>query len=570
MAGEEDEIDEELGEVDPETTGEAALETLEGVPEPVPGISGQPDQELPAPPPVAAPVVTAPVIPPPSMVPAGTHATKGTRTVTAVQPNADLVAGQAAEQKVFRDEKKLAADQAALQGEAARIEQERAEKIAEETARQNAAIEAEQQHQADLAAARAEQFSRDIDELKRSKPPGGFTEWAGGKRALASLSIALGGLAAGRTGTANLALADVNREVEQEQRRYQIGIETQFKALAQRQGLNHELDNQAKDALARAQARKVLALDGLNKYADAQLKALGIPAAQQAGIKAQLGFDKQAAEAQQKYGQLLSAKVTDATHFAPGKAGAGGGGGGDAVTNLVRMAENGSKRSEIVAAAQKAGLPEKLWKNQVDLAFVEREKGEANAEKRKAAQETENAETEVLDFHGNPMGNTPAGRSGHALAAEARKRTGNAQALVAQLDEAIKSVERDGYVLGAAGIGSEAYKERRRLLAGVQAKARVFSELPASEGGLQLEHAQIGDVNSASAKQLKAMREEIIRQTNTKNRTLLTSASRSANEGAAKGEGGGGKAAPEVRVTKDGRVLMKGEDGKIVEVGRAR
>lgn len=563
MTGEEDEIDEELGAADPDATGQAALETLAQAPPAAaapavapPAVPGQP-----APAPAAAPVVA-----PPTMVPAGTHPTKGVRTVSALQPNADMAEGQAAERKVFQDEKKLAADAAELEGKKAQIEQERAEAIAEETARQNAAIEAEQQHQADLAAQRAEQFSRDLNELRRSKPPGGFTEWAGGKRATAALSIAIGGLVAGRAGTANLALADVNREVEQEQRRYQIGIETQFRALAQQQGLNHELDSQAKDALARAQTRKILALDSLNKYADAQLKALGIPAAQQAGIKAQLGLDKQAAEAQQKYGQILAAKVEDATHFAPGKGGAGAGG-SDAVTKLVQMAENGAKRSEIVAAAAKAKIPEKLWKNQVDLAFVEREKGEAAGEKRKAAKEVEDAETEVLDFHGNPMGNTPAGRSGHALASEARKRTGNAQALVAQIDEAIRSVERDGKVLGVGDIGTEAYKERVRLLAGVQAKARAFSELPSSEGGLHLEHQQIGSANTASAKQLKALREDVINQTNLKNRSLITAASRAAHEGGA--AEGGGAAAPEVRVTKDGRVLMKGADGKVVQVGRA-
>jgi hypothetical protein len=365
LTDDEDPVDEELGAPDPEATGNEALDTLGEAPAqqpppevaPPPAITGQPGQEL-APP---------QVIPAPSAVPAGTHATKGTRTVTALAPNADIVGGQAAEQKVFRDERKLAGDQAELQGKAAQIEQERAEKIADETARQNAEIQAEQLHQAELAQQRAQQYSRDIDELKRSKPPGGFSQWAGGKKAFADISIALGGLLAGREGTANLALANVNQRVEQENRLYQQGVENQFRVLQERHGLNHELDNQAKDALAQGQARKVMAIDSLNKYADAQLKALGVPAAQQAGVKAQLGLDKMAADAQQKYGQLLASKVTDTTKFAPGKGG-GAGAPSDALSKLhefARLHTGPDQEAQVVAEAERlfpgmGAKPEKL------------------------------------------------------------------------------------------------------------------------------------------------------------------------------------------------------------------
>ena len=559
-----DELDEELGTPDPEATGQEAIDTLEqppGAVSPLPeAIPGQVDQQLPG---VQTPTVAAPVVTAPSAVPAGTHATKGTRTVTALAPNADIVQGQAAEQRVFQDEKKLAGDQAALQGKAAEIEQQRAEQIAEETARQNAEIQAEQQRQADLAQQRAEQFSRDIDELKRAKPPGGFSEWAGGKRALASLSITLGGLAAGRTGTANLALADVNREVEQEQKRWEIGIENQYKALGARQGLNHELDNQAKDLLARGQARKVLALDSLNKYADAQLKGLGIPAAQQAGIKAQLGFDKQAADAQQKYGQLLASKVTDTTKFVPGKAGAGGGGGGSAVTKLVQMAENGSKRSEIVAAAAAAGLPEKTWKNQVDLAFKERETGEANKEKAQAA---EDGRTVTLD-NGEPL-TLPTPRAVPQFVKGYNSRIQAAQK-VRELLQHVKEV-------GSSPWGVDDADRRKALIHDANIAVGSISSMGQSDHSTHLELGTLGSIQPRQTPGLRPSDSVGIKLLTDKLKQIEEGTEREIHafrkgSGTFKGaETEPAKGTPgEVRVTKDGRVLMKQPDGQIVELKRS-
>lgn len=366
----------------------------------VPPAQAQPPPPVVAPPPVAAPVQVAP----PPMVPPGTHAVKGTRTVEGLQPSADLQAGHAAEQKVFADERKLAGDEAATQGEAARIQAEQAQQVADETARRNAEIQAEQQHQADQQEIRNNKWLADLEAIKASKAPGGFETWPQEKKVRGYLAVALAGLARGSTGGTNIALAQINKQVEDQRKAWTQDQELRFKALEATHGFNAQLDQQARDTIAQGYARKAMALDSLNRQADAQLKALGIPAAQQAGMKAQLGLDKAAADAQMKYGQIVSTKTTDATHFAPGAAGAVGGGGQGGVVDLVTMAENGAKRSEIVAKAAKMGLPEKVWKNQVDLAFSEREKGLQRTDQAEAKRVEENEKRAVRSSDGTVVG----------------------------------------------------------------------------------------------------------------------------------------------------------------------
>ncbi len=206
-----------------------------------------------------------------------------------------------------------------------------------------------------------------------------------------------------------------------------------------------------------------------------------------------------------------------------------------------------AKNNVLVQSIRRKGLEkradgqEAIAKAAAQLALARaamQEKKGSKAEVAAGKAQDESDQTEVLDYDGNVIGHTAGGRSGHALAGESRKRSGAAQALVAQLDEAIKSVE-GGPVAGVAGYGTEAYKERIRLLAGVQAKARAFSELPSSEGGLHLEHQQIGGTNSASAEQLRALRNDVVNQTNIKNKALITSRSR----GASAPQGGSSKPA---------------------------
>lgn len=278
---------------------------------------------LPPPPITAQPPQLPPeaIVPTPAPVPAGTHEVKGSRSVEGTQLTPEAQQGHAGEFQVISDEKKLAADQAATQGQTAKLEQEHAQKVAEETARQNAAMQAEQQRQIELQQKRDQAFAQDLDSWKRQKPPGGFSEWSGGKKAQAYLAIALGGLGRGATNGVNTALQHVQKGLDDEQKRFTDEHTQQLQLLEKQHGWNQELDARMKDVQAQGLARKALAIDSLDKFADANLKALGIPAAQQAGIKAQLGFDREYAKTQQQYGQL---KVTDTTQFAPGRAGVGG------------------------------------------------------------------------------------------------------------------------------------------------------------------------------------------------------------------------------------------------------
>jgi hypothetical protein len=330
----------------------------------VPPAQAQPPPPVVAPAPIAAPVQAAP----PPMVPPGTHAVKGTRTVEGLQPSADLQAGHAAEQKVFADERKLAGDEAATQGEAARIQAEQAQQVADENDRRNAEMLAEQQHQADQQEIRNNKWLADLEAIKASKAPGGFETWPQEKKVRGYLAVALAGLARGSTGGTNIALAQINKQVEDQRKAWTQDQELRFKALEATHGFNAQLDQQARDTIAQGYARTAMALDSLNRQADAQLKALGIPAAQQAGMKAQLGLDKSAADAQMKYGQIVSTKTTDATHFAPGAAGAGGGGGRDALSKLhafARAHEGPAQEEQVVAEAERLfpelrGKPEKL------------------------------------------------------------------------------------------------------------------------------------------------------------------------------------------------------------------
>jgi hypothetical protein len=313
-------------------------------------------------PPVVAPpaAVPAPLPAAPPLVPAGTHAVKGTQTVEQLQPSPDMVAGRAAQVQTEQAERKLAGDEAQTAEQRARVEADNAQAIADENARRNAEILAEQQHQADLQQQRNDKWLADLEAIKASKAPAGFDEWPQEKRVRGYLSVALAGLARGSTGGVNVALAQINKQVEDQRKLWTLQQEQRFKALEATHGFNAQLDQQARDVIAQGYARKAMAIDSLGKQADAQLKTLQIPAAQQAGIKAQLGLDKAAADAQMKYGQIVSTKVTDATQFAPGAAGGGGGGGVDRLSKLHAFAlkNQGNGNDPLVVAEAERLFPE--------------------------------------------------------------------------------------------------------------------------------------------------------------------------------------------------------------------
>lgn len=349
--------------------GQLPDDELDALAAPPPDQAAQVPAQVPAAPPVAAaPVQAAPPVP---MVPAGTHAVKGTRTVEnplSPEGRAQVDEGRALALRTEQAERKLAGDEAQTAEQRARVEADAAQAQADENDRRNAEILAEQQHQADLQEIRNNKWLADLEAIKASKAPGGFETWPQEKKVRGYLAVALAGLARGSTGGTNTALAQINKQVEDQRKAWTQDQEMRFKALEEQHGFNAQLDQQARDTIAQGYARKAMALDSLSRQADAQLKALNIPAAQQAGIKAQLGLDKQAADAQMKYGQIVSTKTTDATHFVPGGAGAGGGGGADRLSKLHAFAlqnQGNGKDPLVVAEAERLfpelrGKPEKL------------------------------------------------------------------------------------------------------------------------------------------------------------------------------------------------------------------
>ena len=370
-------------------------------PPPIPGAPPIPQTPIPgAPPPALAP---PPVAPAPPAVPAGTHAVKGEQTVKQVLPSAMSQEGNAGETAALKAQQAAGDQQGELGQQRAGIDAQKAAAIADQQRRDDidaqAQAQAEADRRAEIAKERAVQWAQLQQDAKSKPPMFGVTQALEAALGLVGVIGTLSVRNAGPSGrgrdwggAASLGIQTlglIDAQVDRAQKQHSAEIEARYHQVALQDGYNDQLAKQAQQDVLATQALRIRTYEHLGKFYDSQIAALGPQAAANAGAEVHANWDQKIAEAQQKAGKIQDVEVSTGTSFVPGRAGAGGParGGTDPAVELVRMAENGAKRSEIVAAAAKAGLPEKVWKNQVDAAFVEREKGQAAGEKAKAGEE---------------------------------------------------------------------------------------------------------------------------------------------------------------------------------------
>jgi hypothetical protein len=334
--------------------------------------------------PVAAPegvqdaTVASPAAP---AVPDGTHAVKGEQTTKSVIPSALTIQGEHGEVQALRDEQAAKDREAEIAQHQAEVQAQKAQAIAEQQRKDDADAAAEAQAEADRKAQVAKEHADEWAQLQqdaKQKPPM-FGNWNALDTTLGVVSVfgALVSRDGGIGAAANQALGLIDSHVDRAYKQHMADIEERFKVLAEKDGYNDKLATQARLAAVDARAQQAQTYQHIGQFYDAQAAAIGTPAARAAAQAVHAQWDGKIAHIQAEAGKTQNVEVTTTTQFAPGKAGAGGpaGAGQGAVVNLVKMAEDGAPRSAIVAAAAKAGLPEKVWKNQVDAAFTEREKG---------------------------------------------------------------------------------------------------------------------------------------------------------------------------------------------------
>jgi len=309
------------------------------------------------PPPAPALSMAPPVVAP---APAGMHVAKGSRAVEHTEANPNLPAGLEAGMAAIDQKAAAAKQQEPIDQEKARIEGERADAAANETARQNMLAQAEEQARQDKIQA----VNTDIDTIQRrieankAKAPAGFEGWSGLEVALGAVSV-LGALVAKNGGgigpAANAALGLIDRHVAKEFNAKKAALEEDYKALAERHGYSTELENQAKDAFAHLTAQRLQALDYISKHYDAQQKALGPAGATVAAAEVQAKFAAEKAAQQANLGKILSSKVTDTMQVVPGHAG-GGGAPSNALSQLsafARVNRGPEKEAIVIAEAER-------------------------------------------------------------------------------------------------------------------------------------------------------------------------------------------------------------------------
>jgi hypothetical protein len=361
---------------------------------------------------------------------------KGTESVKSTLPSPDAQAGFQAGQQAFDAEKAGAAATGEAAQRAAEVEQKRQEALAEEARRKEAdmaaAVQAEKDRQQQALLAHEET----VNNLKRDmgKTQGAFDNWGAGDTAKAIVGV-LGGLLArdGSLGkSASNLLAVLEAHVDREYAKRKDDLESRYKLLAEQDGYDSKLAQSAKNDMMNLSGQYELTYDRINRQFDSQMKALGGPNAAAATQIMGAKIDQKKAEAQQKFGMAYNTTITQEAQILPRGRGGAGGGGQDVVANLVRMAETpGVKRSQIVDAANAAHLPEKAWKNQVDLAFADREKGEAKADASKATKAADEDKRAVRTPDGAIVGYLGGSRPNVA----------SFQDRYVQYDDALKSLE---------------------------------------------------------------------------------------------------------------------------------
>jgi hypothetical protein len=376
------------------------------------------------PPAPAAPTFSADSVPLPPPTPFPRGAVSSETTV----PSSEMRQGYERGQAVNRDEQKLAADAGKTSEDEAKVKQDTAEAVDSESARQYAEQQAELQAQKDARDARERQYQSDIQEAKAlARAPNGPDSDPSWKKTLSTLSVVLGQMGRGALGGENPAERVLNDRIKRDFDNRKMALENRYKELEITHGYNTDLENAAKDDYAKLLAGQKVRMDNLLKHGEAQLTALGVPRAQQASMLAQLGIQAKGAEAEQKWGQITSSKV-DA------KLGGTGAGSGNAMTELIKMQEDGKPLHVINARATQLGVKTKdflpvikdVQSGQSKTAAQEATKA-AQDEKASAAKDAR----AVRDGAGNVVGLAPTARVVKQM-----------QDRAVQYDDAIDSLEK--------------------------------------------------------------------------------------------------------------------------------
>jgi hypothetical protein len=527
-----------------------------------------------------------PAAPPITPAPPGMHVAKGSRAVEHVEADPNLTAGFQAGQAAIDQKAAAAKLQEPIDQDKARIEAERADAVAQETARQNMLAQAEEQARQD----KIDAVNADIDtiqrrvEANRTKAPAGFEGWSGLEVALGAVSV-LGALVSRNGGgigpAANAALGLIDRHVAREFNAKKAALEEEYKALAQRQGYSTALENQAKDAYAHLTAQRVQALDYIGKYYDAQMKALGPAGASQAAAEVQAKFAAEKAAQQENLGKILSTKVTDTMQVVPGRAGAGGGGGGaDRLSKLHAFANahQGPDQEALVVAESERLFPELRAKPEELQTLVAGAVKAAADAKTGTAGKAPAGYTDVLSGQTLPIGPNTDGRQHNEATAKLKP----INTFLATANKLLAQAKKPGTPEWAAFVGADVSDQ-----AGAAAAiTRLRSAYAAAKG------ESVGEGNSAHLAtaipdppttglfgdaRMKAWRrkiEDVVEEMTDLRKEGLANAGVPLDVIEKVAGGKGAHAAPpaanepEIRVAKDGSVLMRGPDGKIVKLKR--
>jgi hypothetical protein len=377
---------------------------------------------------------------------------------------------------------------------------------------------ADEQEQKDLQASQNEALERTHAETERIQKQyddfkfhDHWKEAAPANKALAILFSAIGGAANSRGLGPNEALKSMDDISEREYRK-------DVAELGKKENLIKWKREGEKDLASRYEKERA----GLLVQQSSRLKMMG-DLAQSQYLKTHPGATVDEAKqnvvvkgAYQKAAETYSAAVRDIYKIEAAKEAAklkarkaGGGGNAVGLSDLIKMREDGVPDSEIARKAAELHIPPKVYLPAIKDVHAR------NAENAKTAADAEKKDSNNIKdpWTGESIGPSPSPRG----LTVARKDQANGVQLTDLLDEYAAHVKKYGSNL--TGLDREALAERNRLWAGVAAQKRVWSALPASESGLELEKAQVGgtgklwDLQPQSLKSIENMKEEVKRVT---------------------------------------------------------
>jgi hypothetical protein len=427
-------------------------------------------------------------------VPPGTHAVKGSEEVKTAIPSVESAAGEAGQLDAARRQQEA---EGTIGEEQAKTAAAKAQAQAEAYQAAQVKIQADQQAEADRRAAVQKQHDDEWAQLSqdaKSKPAlfGNTTALEGvlGLASVLGAAFARGSNAPGRGGwgaIAGQALGLVTSHIDRAYQQHAAEIQERYKELTAKDGYNENLARQAQTSYVDARAQQAQAYLHAGDFIDAQAKALGTPEAAANAAKIKAEWDAKIGEIRAKAGVAQNVNVTTTTKFSAGKGGAGGG--GNDLAQVVDYVNRTGDRAGGIRLATKLGLPAKAYQHEMDAAESNYQKTSAKAEADKAKGDQASEASEIRDMDGKVIGHAPTmGTRLNPEVAHADNRVGNAKALVGALTELKEDVAKNGNNLLPGSVKS---RNRSALIANIQAAKRVAEALPASEGGLHLEEAQM-------------------------------------------------------------------------------